>query len=466
MLRQLTSLATVLSLSVALAACSDDPPAAPKPSTAPSSTATPPPTVLTFGAYGNDEELAAFQEVVDGFNSASQTRRVRLRTWATHKEALADVLAGDAPDVFMTSRRDLGRLTEEDAVQPVGLLLDERGVDFGDRFSRDAVESFSLDDDLQCMAYSISPMVIYYNDELIDFEKMSRRGLDVPPVDAKGVRSPRWSLAEFTAAAEFAARKRKVDGVWIEPTLRGLAPFIYSGGGHVFDDDNEPTSLALADESTRDSLERTLAVLRDPTLTPSSRRLEEFSALQLFERGELGMIAGFRDLVPRLRQVPRLSFDTISMPVLDSPSTVGDIEGLCISADTQHVNDAADFMAYAVSDAAIGTVTRTGYIVPANTEVAGSEVFLGPGRQPVHASVFNSAIRGMVIPPLLADTSTLEATVGPMLDDLLNSPGVLDLEQATEAIDEASRPVLSPTEAPTESPSESTSESTSGSVED
>ena len=87
--------------------------------------------------------------------------------------------------------------------------------------------------------------------------------------------------------------------------------------------------------------------------------------------------------MPELRQRAELSFDTIAMPILEEAATVGDIDGLCISADTEHVNEAADFLAYAVSDSAIETVTRTGYIVPANTEVAGSEVFLGPGRQPL-----------------------------------------------------------------------------------
>ena len=412
-------------------------------------------TRLTFGAYGSAEELAAFQQVVDAFNVSSTTRKVELVTWPDHEAALEAVLAGDAPDVFMASRRDLAHLTDAEATQPVSLLLDERGVDFGDRFSRDALDAFGVDDDLQCMAYSVSPMVIYYNDELIDFERMERRGLDVPSPErgTEDVRT-RWTLAEFAAAAQFATRRGRADGVWIEPTLQGLAPFIHSGGGQVFDDGTSRASLAMSDEATVDALDRTLAVLRDSALTPSPSDLEESSALQRFRQGKLAMIAGFRDLVPDLRQRAELSFDTISMPVLDEPATVGDIDGLCISAETEHVNEAADFLAYAVSDSAVETVTRTGYIVPANTEVAGSEVFIGPGRQPETSKVFNTAIRGMVVPPLLDNGEELVEAVGPMIDDLVTDPGVLDLELATEEIDEASRAVLSPEEEPSESPSE------------
>ena len=56
-------------------------------------------------------------------------------------------------------RPGAGSPAQLEALQPVSLLLDERGVDFGDRFSRDAVDAFAMDDELQCMAYSVSPRV-------------------------------------------------------------------------------------------------------------------------------------------------------------------------------------------------------------------------------------------------------------------------------------------------------------------
>lgn len=455
--RRLVAMTSAIVVSLGLAACSDDSQPPLKPTTNPSPQTSAEQRMLTFGAFGRPAELRAFEQVVDSFNASSQSRRVKLVTWPNREAAREAALAGEAPDVFMTSRADLMQVADSKSTQPVSLLLDERGVDFGDRYSRDALEAFSFDDDLQCMPYSVSPMVIYYNDQLIDFAKMERRELDVPSVSADGVLSDRWSLAEFADAAQFATRRGNVDGVWIEPTLRGLAPFIHSGGGKVFNDDTDPTSLAFSDDGTRSALDQILPILRDSTLTPSADELTNATALQLFKRGKLAMIAGFRDLVPELRDVETLSFDTISMPVIDSAATVGDIDGLCIAADTEQVQDAADFLAYAVSDAALEIVARTGYIVPANTEVAASDAFLMPGREPVHASVFNSAIRGMVIPPLLANAAELETAVAPLLDDMVTSPGVLDLDLATEAIDEASKAVLDPesvSETPSESPTE------------
>ena len=348
------------------------------------------------------------------------------------------MLAGNAPDAFLTSRIDLDQLVEGEALQPVSLLLDERGVDFGDRFSRDAVDAFAMDDELQCMAYSVSPMVVYYNTDLVDFDKMERRGLDVPSVTDEGKRE-RWTLAEFEAAARFASRRGDPRGVWIDPTLQGLAPFIYSGDGQVFDDDQEPTSLAFSDDNTREALSQTLFILRDSSLTPTNAQLARATPVQLFKRGELAMVAGFRNLVPEMREADDLDFDVLPMPTIDTRATVGDISGLCISADSEVIGDAADFIAYAVSDAAIATVASTGYIVPANTSVAASPDFLAPDDEPASAEVFNQSIRYMVVPPFIDQREELVEAVTPLLEQLVTAPGPLDLEATTEEIDQASQ---------------------------
>jgi multiple sugar transport system substrate-binding protein len=173
------------------------------------------------------------------------------------------------------------------------------------------------------------------------------------------------------------------------------------------------------------------------------------------------MIAGFRNLVPQLRDAEGLDFDVLPMPTIDSRATVGDISGLCLSADSEVTGDAADFIAYAVSDEAMSTVAETGYIVPANTQVAASPEFLAPTREPANSKVFNSSIRYMVVPPFIDKRTELIEAVTPLLDRLVTAPGILDLDQVTEQIDQTSQTILAPeeTESPSESPSESPTDS-------
>ena len=81
-----------------------------------------------------------------------------------------------------------------------------------------------------------------------------------------------------------------------------------------------------------------------PTLTFSQTALARKSALQRFEEGKLGMILGFRDLTPRLRERKGLNFDVMPMPRLSGGASIARMSGLCISAKSEHVDQAADLL--------------------------------------------------------------------------------------------------------------------------
>ncbi|WP_372728827.1 ABC transporter substrate-binding protein [Nocardioides sp.] len=415
----------------------------PTPDPSPTSPTSAKPSVLTFGVFGPPEEIEAVQSVVDQYNAAAVGSEISLRSWPDRAGLMAEVeLGAEVPDVFMASRRDLAQLREERLLRPVDDLLDARGVDFGDGYSRDGMEAFSVDNRLQCMPYGISPMVIYYNRDLVDFERMRARGLNAPElVDGSDVR---WSFDQFAAAARFATRPAKgTRGLYIEPTLRGLAPFVYSGDGTLFDSEAEPTSLAFSEDDSRAALERTLELLRDPHVNLTDRQLARATPQEWFERGRVGMIAGFRGLVPELRQVQGLNWDVMPMPSLESPATIGDITGLCLSSGSADISRAADFLVHATSAPAVSTVTRVGYLAPANLEVALSDDFLQPGRQPQHSRVFNASVRSMETPPLIFAWDELEDAVAGALRRLVSVP-VLDLDALTEQIDRISQRVLIP----------------------
>jgi multiple sugar transport system substrate-binding protein len=444
----------VLMLGAAVAGCTgdDDPgPDRPNPTT-PATKVT-----LTLGVWGSKAEIEAYQGVVDLYNATNEAEgtnvKVKIKSYANHDDLTAALAEGEVPDVFQVNRGDLAVLRDQELNRPIGDLLDERNVDFGDGYSRPALEAFSSDRQLQCMPYGISPMVIYYNPKLVDFEAMAERGLDVPTVDDEDLtKRPTWTFEQFQAAAEYASRPRRgIGGFYIAPTLRGLAPFIYSGGGEVFNDDDEPTSLAFSSDDTRSALEEVLPLLRDPKVTLSDEQLSEKTPLEWFREGKLGMIAGFRDLVPELRPTGTLDFDIMPMPVVDDAATVGDLTGICIAQDTPDVAASADFLVDFVSTESVAAVTAAGYLAPANTTVALSDAFLQPGRAPMHAGVSNNSIRNMRIPPLIDDYSALEDAVAEPIRQLLEVE-VPDLDLLTEQIDEASQTVLAPPE-PTDSES-------------
>ena len=357
--RRLTALACAGLLALGVVACSEDTAPSPKPSPSSSATKAAERPEITFGVYGSTDEIAAYRAMAESFSGVTGPE-VRIVPWTSSEDEVAALADGDPPDVFLLDRRHLGPVLEAGLVRPVDDLLDARGVDFADDYARDALRSFSAAQRLQCMPYGVSPMVIYVNTALVDFTGMAEAGLPAPVLDDEGNPPQQWTMEEFAAAADYATRPRRgTRGLAIEPTLQALTPFIRGGGGEIFDDDTDPTSLALAEDSSVDALERTLETLRDGRINLTDRQLAQRDAVEWFERGKVGMIAGFRDLVPRLRTTNTLDFDVMAMPVLDEASTVGEITGLCVSSATQDedADAAAGFLAYAISADAVARPT-------------------------------------------------------------------------------------------------------------
>jgi multiple sugar transport system substrate-binding protein len=432
----LVALPLLLAVSLSVAACTGPGTTGPEPSSSPSSSATGP-VDLTIAGYGAPAEVTAYQQIVDSWNARHPLQQLTLVSADDRDQQRTLLTSGQPlPDIFLTSRRELGWLLEHEAIQPVGELLDERGTNFGDDFQRDAITAFSAEDDLQCMPWGVSPMVIYYNTDLIDFDLMPLEGLDAPKDHES------WTFEQFQAAAEAAVQEEPgARGLQIDQTLRGLAPFIYSAGGQVFDNDVAPTTMAFSSGATMSALEKTLPLLRDPLVTLTDAQLAEGTPVEWFERGRLGMIEGFRSLTPELRAIPGLSFDVMPMPTINGRKTIGDITGLCLSATAADAGVAADVLQFFGTPQHVAEVARAGYLVPANVEVAESPDFLQPSQDPPHAAVFNDTVRDIINPPLLDDYATLETAIAPAFAQLF-ATGFLDLAQVTAAIDAAALPVL------------------------
>ena len=408
------------------------------PSVTPSSS--PDPVQLSFAVYGPEVSIKAYQELADAFTAKYPHVTVDVSSSPSAELAMAQVRArtagGAAPDVFLADHDHLPELVEEKMIQPVNSLLEARQVDFGDGYQRSGLTAFSADAALQCMPHDVSPLVVYYNKDLVDLDALVEEG-EEPPSALDG-----WDWETFARAAQQAA-VGPANGLYMEPSLGSIAPFVWSAGGDIVDDNDAPTTLTLAEGDARSALEQVLTLVRDPQVTPSRALLARRDALTLFERGRLGMILGTRELTPQLRDVEDLRFDVMPLPSMGRFRTISDMTGYCIAADTDEVEAAADFLAYAVSREGAAITTRSGYVVPSNLEVANSAAFLQPALEPESAFIFNEGVRRAQNMPYHRDWSTVSRTVQPLLSRLFHAP-VIDLDVQLEQLDTASQQVLAP----------------------
>lgn len=434
---------------VVLAACTttvDDPSPSPGPTTS-SANVTPSDreVSLRFAVFGDEKAGAAYDELAKAFTKNRPDITVDVEHAPTSGAALS-TLEGEfarenAPDVFLVDHDDLPGLVARGHVQPVDELLEERQVNFGDGYQRDGLEAFSASAALQCMPHDVSPMVVYYNRDLVDLGRLVEEG-DEPVTAEDG-----WTWEQFGMAARQASRGG-VNGVHIEPALEYLAPFVWSGGGELVDDTQTPTTLSLADGDSRAALEEVLSLLRDPQVTPTRKELAKQDAVSRFRSGKLAMLLGSRQLTPTLRADDSVNFDVFPLPSLGRYRTVSDMTGYCISSETEHVQAAADFLAFAVGREGASISTTPGYVVPSNLEVAHSPAFTQPGKQPQSSFVFTEGVRRAERTPFVEEWPAVETAVQPLIERMFYAP-VIDLDVLLERADTASQRVLAPEQTPT-----------------
>jgi multiple sugar transport system substrate-binding protein len=446
-LRRVTAgAAAAMAVCLVVAGCTADPEATPKPpaSPTPSPSASPSapggPVTLRFGVYGDKTLRQAYAKVARVYSNAHPDVTVEVEGSRSEAEAVdrleRQFSVGDEPDVFVASDAQVPRLSAEDRVQPVDQLLEARGVTFGDTYQRLGLEAFSAEQALQCMPYDVSPLVILYNQGLVPFRRLVEPG-DEPLTPETG-----WTWEQFTKALRLTSRDG-VNGVYVEPGLSPLMALVRSAGADIVDDPRTATTLTLSDDGTRSALEEVLDVLREPRYTPSPEQLARQDAVTRFEKGKIAMLVTTRALVPELRTADDLDFDVFPLPRLAKPRTVADVTGFCLSSTTTHVDEAADFLAFASGEKGATILAETGAVVPAHLPTLNSLAFTQPGEQPESVLTFGEAVARAGVTPYVPAWPQLEAAMRPELERMFYAP-VIDLDEMLPRMDEESARILAP----------------------
>lgn len=450
----MTGAVAMLAACLMVTACTSgsDPVADPSPSGSPTSSppSSPSPTAsdpatLRLAVYGDRAVRRGFAELAEAFSDRRPEIRVEVVGFRTAERASAalqqQIATGQAPDVFVSDNEHLPGLAAADQVRPVDQLLEQRGLAFGDSYQRLGLEAFSAEQALQCMPYDVSPLVVFYHPGLVPFRRLVEPG-DDPPTPETG-----WTWAQFAKAARLLSGDG-VKGAYLPPELSLLMALVRSAGDDIVDDPREATTLTLADDGARAALEEVLDVVRDRRITPSRPQLAARGAFRRFTHERLGMLVGTKAMVPRLRKVENLDFDVFPLPMLARSVTVADVRGLCISAGSEHVEQAADLIAFASGEQGAGILAETGGIVPAHLPTLNSVAFTQPGDEPTSEQVFDEAVRRATIAPFVTAWPTLEEQMRPEIEEMWYDP-LLDLDALLPRLDARSQQILAPVTEPT-----------------
>ena len=225
-----------------------------------------------------------------------------------------------------------------------------------------------------------------------------------------------------------------------EASLIRLAPFVWSNGGEIVDDDADPTTLTVTTGASREAVDFFLDLQTTGVAPPEREELSE-GAEDRFLRGGLGMYLDSRKAVPSLREIDGFRWDVGPLPVAPggSPATVLHSDAYCLARDGDP-DVGWRLVEFAMSEQGQDILAASGRTVPSRVDVSTSEVFLDPVEPPSRAQVFLDAAPVLRALPVVPAWSQVESEGDELLDAVYY--GRVEREEGLRALEERSRELL------------------------
>jgi multiple sugar transport system substrate-binding protein len=344
---------------------------------------------VRFLVFGEPAELKAFRSVVAEFRKVEPEIAVTLVEASDRDDLIARLstsfAGGRPPDLFLINYRFYGQFAARGVLEPIQQRLDGSDAFDEDEFYDQALDAFRLDGELVCLPQNISSLVVYYNRDLFQEAGVAE------PVGG-------WTWDDMVEKAIELTRDENGDGnvdrygLGVEPTLIRIAPFVWSNGGELVDDEERPTRFAL-DTPEADAALRAFFDLRQLHLVvPTEEEIESEDDETRFLNGRTAMVLSSRRATPTFRTITDFDWDVAPLPRHKQQAGILHSDAYCMTRASKEKDAAWRFMEFALGPEGQRITARSGRTVPSLIEVSRSEAFLDPTAKPASSRVFLDTI--------------------------------------------------------------------------
>lgn len=321
---------------------------------------------ITYEYWGSADEIKTNNEIVDAFEKKYPDIEVKQvsATWNDYFTKLqTQFTSGTAPDVmfltYVSTYAGMGVL------QDLTPLFQKYNFDIN-KYPKGLVDSFTVDGKVYGVPRDNDTKVLYYNKKLFQ-----RAGVAAP---AKG-----WTTDQFVADAQkltaTAAGGKKQYGLLFDPGIWSL--FTILNQGKFFDNDENPTKVALDDPNTVSALQFEGDLINKYKVTPSYSSLNDGNIRsQLFTSGQAAMLIDNAAQLPTFAKASGLSWDVAYLPVFKGKpiANVGGGAGYTIYSKTKQL-DASWKLWEFLNTTGVQINLQSGSICPANEDLLNSSEF-------------------------------------------------------------------------------------------
>jgi len=371
---------------------------------------------VSFMVFGDPDEIQGFRNVIDAYEKEQPDVEVELIEASDRDDLLARLstsfAGGTPPDLFLLNYRYYGQYASKDVLEPVEERVEGSDVFEEDDFYEEAMEPFRFGGELTCLPQNVSSLVVYYNKDL--FEKA---GVPEP--------QPGWTWDDMVATAKKLTKDTngdgKVDqyGLGVESVIIRLAPFVWSNGGELVDDDENPTHFTLDTPEAQNAMADFFELHLVDEVIPSEEEVESEDDETRFLNGRLGMILESRRVTPTFRAIEKFDWDVAALPQHAEEGSILHADGYCMTKASENKDAAWSFMEYALGPEGAPIVAASGRTVPSLKEVAESDAFLDPDAKPANSQVWLDAIPSIRNVPAISTWPEIEDAVEPMLEEAM-----------------------------------------------
>jgi multiple sugar transport system substrate-binding protein len=392
---------------------------------------------ISFLVFGEPEEIKAFRNVITAFKEEQPDITVNLIEASDRDDLLARLstsfAGGRPPDLFLLNYRFYGQFASRDVLEPIQERLNESEVFAAEDFYPQALEAFERDGELICLPQNISSLVVYYNRDL--FRKA-------------GIAEPKagWTWNQMVERAIRLTRDRDGDGnidvygLGVEPEIIRLAPFVWSNGGELVDDEQNPTRFTLDTPEAQEAMQAFFDLRDKHLVIPSDQEREAEDEEARFLNGTLGMYMSSRRSTPSLRTIEDFDWDIAPLPRHKEQAGILHSDAYCMTRASNDKDAAWRFMEFALGPEGQEITARSGRTVPSLKEVAQSGAFLDPAAKPANSRVFLDTIAVIRRVPNISTWPEIEDAAAGIVEAGLYQGG--SAREAARRLDETTRPMF------------------------
>jgi multiple sugar transport system substrate-binding protein len=392
---------------------------------------------ISFLVFGEPEEIKAFRNVITAFKEVEPEVTVKLIEASDRDDLLARLstsfAGGQPPDLFLLNYRFYGQFASRDVLEPIQSRLDDSDTFAEEDFYPQSLEAFRRDGELICLPQNISSLVVYYNRDLF------RRA---------GVAEPKsgWSWNQMVEKALRLTKDNDGDGnidvygLGVEPEIIRLAPFVWSNGGELVDDELNPTRFTLDTPEAQQAMQAFFDLRDKHLVIPSDQEREAEDEEARFLNGTLGMYLSSRRATPSLRTITNFDWDIAPLPRHKEQAGILHSDAYCMTRASENKDAAWRFMEFALGTEGQQITARSGRTVPSLKEVAESGAFLDPSAKPANSRVFLDTIGVIRRVPNISTWPEIEDAAASIVETGLYQ-GV-SAREAARRLDETTRPMF------------------------